>query len=94
MGYTPAMSNAGGDAPAGRRAKLLRRALLTLIALLYVLSIPWYRASGVEPEIVFGLPDWAAVALGCYVGVAILNSIAWLLTDVRDAEGDKGDEAG
>ena len=58
--------------------------LLAAIALLYVVSIPWYRETGAEPEIWFGLPDWVAVALGCYVAVAILNAIAWLRTDVPE----------
>jgi hypothetical protein len=66
----------------------LRRALLGGIAALYALSIPWYRSSGEDPEIWMGLPDWVAVALGCYAGVAVLNAIAWLLTDVSDGEGD------
>ena len=66
------------------RRTLLRRALLLTIALLYVLSIPWYRATGEAPAIWWGLPDWVAVAIGCYVAVAVLNAVAWLLTDVRD----------
>ena len=33
---------------------------------------------------VLGLPDWVAVAIGCYAAVAVLNSIAWLLTDVPE----------
>ena len=66
----------------------LRRALLLAIAVLYAVSIPWYRPTGAEPELWLGLPDWVAVALLCYVGVAALNSVAWLLTDVRDPEPD------
>ncbi len=65
-------------------ARTIRKWLLAAIALLYVLSVPWYREPGAEPEMLLGLPDWVAIALGCYVGVAILNSIAWLLTDVSD----------
>ena len=65
----------------------LRRALFVGIAALYALSIPWYRTTGAEPELLFGLPDWVAVALGCYVGVALLNTLAWLLGEVRDAPG-------
>jgi hypothetical protein len=53
--------------------------------LLYALSIPWYREAGARPETWGGLPDWVAVALGCYVAIAVLNAIAWLLTDVPDA---------
>ncbi len=68
-----------------RRGARLRSALLLAIALLYVLSIPWYRVPGSAPSLIFGLPDWVAVALGCYVAVALLNSVAWLLTDVPDA---------
>ena len=62
----------------------LRRLLLAGIGLLYVVSVPWYRDSGEPLSLVFGLPDWVAVALLCYVGVAVLNAIAWLLTDVSD----------
>jgi hypothetical protein len=43
--------------------------------------------------LVFGLPDWVAVALGCYLAVAILNALAWLLTDIPErAETRGGDE--
>ena len=65
---------------------LLRRALLAAIAVLYVLSVPWYRSAGADPGFWLGLPDWVAVALGCYVGVAVLNAAAWLLTEVPDTE--------
>jgi hypothetical protein len=74
-----------------RRLSRLRSALLLAIAGLYVLSIPWYRTPGSAPSLLFGLPDWVAVALGCYFGVALLNSVAWLLTDVPDAEPSEGD---
>ncbi len=77
-----------------RRASRLRSALLLVIVLLYVLSIPWYRVPGSAPSLIFGLPDWVAVALGCYVAVALLNSVAWLLTDVPDADPSAGDGEG
>lgn len=67
----------------------LRRALLLAIAALYVLSVPWYRTTGAEPGLWLGLPDWVALALVCYVGVAVLNTCAWLLTDVPDAPEDE-----
>ena len=63
-----------------------RAVLLTAIAALYVLSIPWYRAPGGVSARLLGLPDWVAVALGCYVAAAALNALAWLVTDVRDDE--------
>ena len=69
----------------GRRERL-RRWLLAAIALLYALSIPWYRTTGAEPALILGLPDWVSVALGCYLGVALLNALAWLLTDVPEGE--------
>ncbi|MEE9607017.1 MAG: hypothetical protein V3U03_04700 [Myxococcota bacterium] len=83
-----AQSTGGG---AVWRARL-RRALLAGIGLLYAISIPWYRTAGEDAELVWGLPDWVAVALGCYVGVALLNAVAWLLTEVPDAptEGSGG----
>ncbi len=67
-------------------ARRLRRLLLSVIALLYLASIPWYRTTGEVPEIVFGLPDWVAVALGCYAASAVLNAIAWWFTEVLDED--------
>lgn len=68
---------------------MLRRWLLVAIALLYAISIPWYRSGGEAPRFIAGMPDWVAVAIACYVGVAVLNSIAWLLTDIpEDPERD------
>ena len=71
--------------------RVLRRGLLVGIAVLYVLSIPWYRSSTQEPELWMGLPDWVAVALACYGFAAVLNAIAWLLTDIADGADDGGD---
>lgn len=62
--------------------------LLAGVAVLYVVSIPWYRDAGAEPEFIAGMPDWVAVAIGCYVAAAVLNAWAWLLTDIP--EGDSG----
>jgi len=62
----------------------VRAVLLLAIGALYVLSVPWYRDSADEPGMLLGLPDWVAVALGCYVAVAVLNSLAWLLTDMPE----------
>lgn len=64
--------------------KRLRRLLFVGIGLLYVVSVPWYRESGAAPSILLGLPDWVAVALVCYVGVAVMNSLAWMLGELRD----------
>jgi len=55
------------------------------MGLLFVLLIPWYR----EPfpaggGIWLGLPDWVSTALLCYVGVALLNALAWLWTEIPD----------
>ncbi len=73
--------------------RMLRRGLLVAIVILYAVSIPWYRETGQLPEIVFGLPDWVAMALGCYILVALLNCIAWLLTDVADPQDSREGEA-
>ena len=67
----------------------LRLALIGAIVALYAISIPWYREAGAEPGFVLGLPDWVAVAVLCYAAAAVANSVAWLLTDVRDAPGDE-----
>jgi hypothetical protein len=64
-----------------RRARLL---CLVAIAVLYVASVPWYRDPDAPLQIWLGLPDWVAVALLCYVGVAVLNAVAWRWTEVHD----------
>ena len=64
----------------------MRRALLLAIAVLYAVSVPWYRDAGAEAEMWLGLPDWVAVAVLCYAAVAVLNSWAWLLTDIPEAQ--------
>lgn len=63
-----------------------RRLIFTVIALLYVISIPWYRKPGAYPELWFGFPDWVAVATLCYVGVALLNSLAWFLRSREESD--------
>ena len=64
----------------------IRRALLIAIGVLYLLSVPRYRQTGSAVTFIWGLPDWVALALACYVGVAILNCAAWLLTEMPEVE--------
>ena len=63
-----------------------RRLLLFAIGLLYLLSVPWYRSASDGLNILWGLPDWVTVAVVCYTLVAILNSLAWRLTDIDDRD--------
>ena len=70
----------------------LRRGLLGVILVLYGLSIPWYRSGGEQPGRWLGLPDWVAVAVVCYFAIAVLNALAWVLTDVADADAASGSE--
>ena len=70
--------------------RTLRRLLLAVVGVLYVLSIPWYRRGGDAAELWLGLPDWVTVALLCYAGAALLNALAWLLTDVPDDDPPRG----
>ena len=79
-----------GQASLRRKA---RRIVMAVIALLYVISVPWYRATGDPVEVVAGLPDWVALALACYVAVAALNALAWWLTEVPDDETSDVDAA-
>lgn len=62
------------------------------MALLFVVSIPWYRDAEAVPEVWMGLPDWVAVAVCCYVAVAALNAVAWLLADVSEDPPDEAPE--
>jgi len=68
----------------------IRRALLVLIGVVFVFSIPWYREAGAEPAIWFGLPDWVAVALVCYFAAAGLNAAAWFFTDIPETPSEPG----
>ena len=66
-------------------ARRIRSALLLLTGLLFVFSIPWYREPGAASAPGWlGLPDWVGVALACYVAAAVLNSVAWMLTEIPD----------
>ncbi len=78
----------GKTAALPRWAPVVRRVLLGAIGVLFVISIPWYR-DGTEQSRWFGLPDWVTVALVCYAAVAVLNSAAWILTDISDGEDDR-----
>ena len=62
----------------------LRAVLLVIIALLYLLSVPWYRDPDAPLRLWLGLPDWVLTALACYVAAAVLNAWAWWITDVVD----------
>jgi len=62
----------------------LRHAALCSIGLLYAVSVPWYRDTDAPLRLIFGLPDWVGVALACYIGVAILNAGAWLVTEIPE----------
>ncbi len=70
----------------------VRIALLVAVALLFAASIPWYREPGAVPIEFLGLPDWVAVALLCYVAAAVLNSLAWLITDIPDQSSAPGED--
>jgi hypothetical protein len=85
-----AAAEAGATHDPPRWTRWLRRALLCGVGLLYAASIPWYRGDA-PPTMLFGLPDWVAVAILCYAAAALLNSVAWLLTDIREPAAD--DEA-
>jgi hypothetical protein len=61
--------------------------LLAAIAMLYLFSVPWYRAPDAPLRLWLGLPDWVATALGCYLGAAVLNAWAWWLTAIDEPKG-------
>jgi hypothetical protein len=76
-------------------ARRVRLVLIAIVVLLYVVSVPWYREAGAAPAIWFGLPDWVAVALACYLAAAVLNAISWLITDLpEEAPPDEPTEGG
>ena len=53
----------GGGSNEPRKGSRLRAGLLGMIAVLYLLSVPWYRADDQPLRLLFGLPDWVAVAV-------------------------------
>jgi hypothetical protein len=73
--------------------RLVYSACMIVIGLLYIVSVPWYRDDEAPLRLWLGLPDWVAVALLCYVGVAIVNAVAWIVTDVPD-QSDESDGPG
>ena len=70
-----------------RARRRLRALLLLAVVALFVLSVPWYREADAAPARWLGLPDWVAVALACYAAAAVLNALAWLLTDFDGEDG-------
>jgi hypothetical protein len=83
------MSAPDPSVPLAGSARTRRRSrawLLATIGVLFVVSVPWYRSADAPLRLWLGLPDWVAVALVCYVLTALLNSAAWLLTDVNDGD--------
>jgi hypothetical protein len=91
---TSVKRGAPGEKGMNRSARAWGRLVsLLAIAVLYTVSVPWYRATGDPLRIWLGLPDWVAVAFLCYVGVAVLNGLAWACTDVTDESGvaDEGE---
>ncbi len=79
---SPSRVGGAGARPSWRRR--VRAGLLVAIGVLYVISVPWYRSGDGELRLLFGLPDWVAVAVLCYAGVALLNALAWLLAEVPE----------
>ncbi len=76
------------------RRRWIRIVCMILIALLYIASVPWYRDDSAPLKLWLGLPDWVTVAVLCYVGVAILNAVAWSVTEVPDTTDSIADERG
>jgi hypothetical protein len=66
------------------RTRSLRGVCFGVIGLLYLMSVPWYREADAPLVLWLGLPDWVTVAMACYVGVAVVNAVAWLATEVPD----------
>ncbi len=82
---TPGNPPAPGAARGHPRARFF---WLALIAILYIVSIPWYRDAGAPLRLVGGLPDWVAVALGCYLLSALANVFAWSATPIEETVPD------
>jgi len=85
--YNPSVSGPHREDRPARGRNRLRSLLLAAIALLYLFSVPWYRAPDAPLRLWFGLPDWVATALGCYLVAAFLNAWAWWSTVIDEPEG-------
>ncbi|MAG33399.1 MAG: hypothetical protein CL908_21190 [Deltaproteobacteria bacterium] len=68
---------------ASRRRRVRAGCLIAIVGL-YLISVPWYRDARAPLQFWLGLPDWVALALLCYVGVACLNALAWLMTEIPE----------
>ncbi len=71
------MSEGRGQPPRRRREPRDSPGLFGAVALLYLVSIPWWFGSG-EPRLLFGMPSWAVVSLLATLGVSCLVAFAAL----------------
>lgn len=57
---------------------------------LFALGVPWYFPEGQTGPLVWGIPLWAAVSLGCSVAVSVLTAYLALRRwpDVGRGDGD------
>ena len=59
--------------------KHLKTSLVSLLPMLLIFSVPWYRKSGARSSfLIDGIPDWVTVALICYALIALVNFVVWV----------------
>ena len=61
-----------------RREPTQKRFFLPIVLALLVVSIPWYRSTGVMGSLVGGLPIWIWVALGCSAAISVVTAVVAL----------------
>ena len=64
----------------------IRPLLLSLLPILILISVPWYRDTNSEPRFSLqaGIPDWVTVAIVCYLLHAIISACIWVFFPPAD----------
>ncbi|MBR58300.1 MAG: hypothetical protein CMH54_09795 [Myxococcales bacterium] len=71
------------------KAKRLPIWFWLLMVVCLVFAVPWYRETGAQDPIVFGMPIWAITALVSGLGISVLT--AYALHVVLQDEGEDPD---
>ncbi|WP_157674211.1 hypothetical protein [Endozoicomonas ascidiicola] len=68
----------------------IRKILLLLLPILLIISVPWYRDTDANTDASqqSGMPDWALIAILCYLALSIISASIWLFFPPESSRDD------